>query len=240
MTAIKFDNTEFVLYSFLQNNIKRDCNMSNHNFKIKHAAAQIVLGDITGQKVDAYVVPHFDNAVSWGGVGAAVARAGAEKGLLEYEQKYCDGRLKFGDVVLTQSYGGNSKYLLNATTVASGRTKEPQTIYDATANAIKIAEKNNLSSVAFPALGTGIIGKLTPEQSALIMLGAAHKTIQALKDIRFVIYGDKFAYDQFVKIANSKEDILQVSQALETMVGNAEFDLARWLCEYQGRSSYIK
>lgn len=206
--------------------------MSNHQFKIKNANASIVLGDITKQIVDAYVVPHFDNEVSWGGVGNSVACAGAEKGMLEYQDKYCDGRLKFGDVILTQSYGGNSKYLLNATSVASGREKEPRTVYDATSNAIKVAEANKLSSVAFPALGTGIIGKLTPEQSALIMLGAAHNAIQTLQDIRFVIYGDRFAYDEFVKIANSKKDILQISELLKNMVGKAEFNQARWLSEF--------
>ena len=212
--------------------------MLNHQFKIKNTNASIVLGDITKQIVDAYVVPHFDNEVSWSIIGISVARAGAEKGMLEYQDKYCDGRLKFGDVILTQSYGGNSKYLLNATSLASGREKEPRTVYDATFNAIKVAEANKLSSVAFPVLGTGIIGKLIPEQSALIMLGAAHNAIQTLQDIRFVIhgdrfiYGDRFAYDEFVKIANSEKAVLQVSELLKNMVGKAEFNQARWLSEF--------
>ncbi len=93
----------------------------------------------------------------------------------EYQEKHCNGKLKFGDVVLTNSYGGNSKYLLNATTVVSDAEKEPRIVYDATTNAIKVAESKKLLSVAFPALGTGIIGCLTPEQSALVMLGAAQK-----------------------------------------------------------------
>lgn len=64
------------------------------------------------------------------------------------------------------------------------------------------------------------------------MLGAAHNAIQTLKDIRFVIYGDRFAYGEFVKIAKSEKDILQVSELLKNMVGKAEFNQARWLSEF--------
>ncbi|MCL2537885.1 MAG: macro domain-containing protein [Alphaproteobacteria bacterium] len=210
--------------------------MSIYKFKIKSADASIVLGNITKQIVDAYVVPHFDNEVSWGGVGASVSRAGAAKGMEEYEEKYCNGNLKFGDVILTNSYGGNSKYLLNATTVASGEDKEPRTVYEATSNAIKVAEANKLISVAFPALGTGIIGDLTPEQSALVMLGASHNALQTLKDIRFIIYGDEYAYNEFVKIAKSEKDVLKISETIKHMVGKAGFSQARWLSEFvQGR-----
>jgi len=42
---------------------------------------KIVAGDMTTFSADAYVIPQFQGAASFGGVGGAVARAGGVKGL---------------------------------------------------------------------------------------------------------------------------------------------------------------
>lgn len=49
-------------------------------------AISLVLGDMTQIKSDAYVVPQFNGAISYGGVGGAVANNGAIQGMEKYEQ----------------------------------------------------------------------------------------------------------------------------------------------------------
>ena len=75
--------------------------------KIQNNDVTIALGDMTKLPADAFVVPQFTGAASFGGVGGAVARSGAKKGLdLFQEFVNQQGDQKFGTVLLTEAGGG--------------------------------------------------------------------------------------------------------------------------------------
>jgi len=197
--------------------------------QIRNTGITIALGDMTKVRAGAYIVPHFDKAASYGGVGGAVARAGAINGIEEFEQFVSKkGQQKFGTILLTKSHGGNSENLLHAVSVGSGRTEEFKTVQASIYNALRTAEQNNIKSVAAPALGTGIIGHLTDEQSAKAILSAVEQFANEGRNIDFgiVIYGDRNAYNAFVKTLSTKS----YSNALQE-VGTKELDFAKWYVE---------
>lgn len=174
---------------------------------MKNVSFSIALGDMTHIKADAYIVPEFDNCASYGGVGGAIARTGAEQGIDEY-QKFVDknGAQEFSSVVLTDSHGGNSKKLLHAVTIGAPKETEFNTVHNSVYNALVTAKKNNIRSVVCPAMGTGIIGSLTDEQSAKAILSAVKKFADEGNSMDFclVVHGDKSAFTDFKKVMNLK------------------------------------
>ena len=198
--------------------------------KIRNIEVNVVLGDITSLRVDAYIVPQFDDALSEGGVGGAVMRAGALSGMNAY-QEYIDkkGALNFGEGIITKSRGGNSKFLLHVASVGSGMEREFDTVRKAVFFALQLAENHSVSSVATPALGTGIIGDLTDEQSAKAIFSAIDefsKTGKSVRSVSLVIYGNP-------KAVACAESVLQ-SKAYRNVLnetGGREFSLGRWYDE---------
>lgn len=201
--------------------------MSSVTGSIANNKITVALGDMTKVKADAFIVPQFTSDASFGGVGGAVARGGAEGGMSAY-QDYVDknGTQDFGQVLLTPSYGGNSKYLLHAVSVGSGAEVEFETVKTAMFNALRLAENNGLSSIVAPAMGTGIIGRLTDTQSAKAMMSAIHDYASAggkAMDVSFVLYAGQEtlkAFDDVLKSGSYKD--------VKAEMGGRDIDLLRW------------
>jgi O-acetyl-ADP-ribose deacetylase (regulator of RNase III) len=108
---------------------------------------------------------------------------------------------------LTASGGSNSKYLLHVASVGSETDEEFSVVQKSIYNALIQAQKRGIKSVAAPALGTGIIGALTPTQSAKAMMFAINQFVKGggkLDEIRFVIYGSESAQQAFVTVLQNK------------------------------------
>jgi len=202
--------------------------MENYTDKINQVTVSVALGDLTQLQVDAFVVPEFDNSASYGGVGGAVANAGGDRGLEKYQQHVSkNGTQEFGSILLTESGGGNAPYLLHAVSVGSEREEEFITVQSAIFNALETAHENGLSSVAAPALGTGIIGQLTDTQSAKAMMSAVDAFSQKYPDaemaVSLVIFGSAATYNGFIEVLQNKayEDV-----AAEA--GGRVMDFGRW------------
>ncbi len=136
----------------------------------------LVHGDITKQASAAYVVPHFSDRVSEGGVAFAFKKEWGHD-VADLYRQYLSGfkeGLDYSTIVCGQDKEKDA-WLLHAVTVRSGRDKAFETIGRAVANAMMFAAQRNLPSVAFPALGTGPEGELEDAQSALSMLNAIHE-----------------------------------------------------------------
>ncbi len=194
---------------------------------------KIVMGDLTRAKVDALVAPEFAGGASFGGVGGAIARSGASAGLEKYDEIVNKkGEQKFGTVILTDSGGPGAPYLLHSVTVASGREKEFSTIQTAFYRALHTAQTAGLKSIASPALGTGIIGDLTDEQSAQAMMSAIQRYRQdggRPISVEFYIYGDPRAFAAFQNVLSSQS----YAASNPKQSGGREFDPFRWTAEMQ-------
>lgn len=198
--------------------------------QIGNVTVAILEGDITKRKVDAYVIPQFTSCASYGGVGGAIHRAGGTAGLAEFHRRASGTPFSFGDVTETESGGGNAKYHLHAVTVGSDAEREFRVVHTAIVRAIGIAAVNGLQSIAVPALGTGIIGHLTPEQSARAILSAiaalavnqVPSAVPAMR-VEVVIFNDQRACQSFCD-ALASDDYLSASEES----GHKEFDIEEW------------
>ncbi|MFA6255989.1 MAG: macro domain-containing protein [Candidatus Absconditabacterales bacterium] len=120
----------------------------------------LVLGDMTQISADAYIVPHFNGEASFGGVGGAIANGGAIKGMEEYEQMVeQEKKAKGGSIenfqewskaTVTESGGGNSKFLIHVVSVDSGKENEFDVVSGAVYNALSEATKRGLKNVVIP------------------------------------------------------------------------------------------
>jgi len=187
----------------------------------------IGLGDLTSEKCESFIVPQSDRSLSYGGVGGAIIRSGAESGMNAYQdQLEKHGPFNFGDAYLTESGGGNSKYLLHVVTVGSPRDEQFSTIQKAFYNALTQAQARGIKTVAAPALGTGIVGLLTPTQSAKAMLSAVNQFAKAggaMDEIKFVIRGTAADQAAFTQVLEEKS-----FAAAAPEVGQKKFDFEKF------------
>lgn len=194
---------------------------------IGRTQVEIVLGDLTQQPVEGLVIPQFDGGVSWGGVGGAVARRGGSDGLNEAEKYFETHNVMYGDAFITDSPAMGKK-LIHVISVASKAENEFATVQLATINALDQASLAGLRSIGIPALGTGIIGQLTGRQSAEAILSAIKTYADKggmMPQVKVVIYGDRAAYDDFVKVLkNGSYASVDTKQ-----IGERVFDTEAWM-----------
>jgi O-acetyl-ADP-ribose deacetylase (regulator of RNase III) len=130
------------------------------------ASVSIERGDITDWEVDAIVNAANSTLAMGTGVAGAIKRKG---GVIIEEEAMQQGPVEVGEAVL--STGGN----LAATHVIHGAVMGPdlktdgETIAKTTRSALALADKHRLTSIALPALGTGV-GHIPPPVSADAML----------------------------------------------------------------------
>lgn len=197
--------------------------------QINNVAVTVAGGDMTSIEADAYIVPQFDSCISEGGVGGAVMRGGAVKGMNDYG-KYIkkSGNLNWSDVVLTKSGGGNSKYLIHTVTAGAEADNSFEVIQKAVYNSFKIAQQQGLQSMVIPAMGTGIIGHLTNEESAnAIMAGINQFANEGGKmDVSVVVYSTGQGYRDFENVLKSKS-----YENAKPVTGTKEFDTNAFITE---------
>ncbi|MBI3016459.1 MAG: hypothetical protein HYY62_00435 [Deltaproteobacteria bacterium] len=170
----------------------------------------VKLGDMTEEKVDAYVVPHSNHEASYDGVGGAVFLAGAQAGIDAFDRDLQSrGIPPFGSAFCTRSGGGNAPNLLNVVSIGSKAEDEFQVVSQSMYYALNIANMEGLSTIAAPALGTGTVGNLTAEMSAIAMMEGIQRFFDStnnpsVQEITIIIDEDREAYDAFVKIQRER------------------------------------
>ncbi len=153
---------------------------------------ECVRGDITSQK-DVAAIVNAANArlQSGGGVAGAIHRAAGPG--LEREARPL-APIRPGEAVMTGGHGLPNRYVIHALGPVYGQDRpEAELLADCYRNALALAEENELDSIAFPAISTGIFG-YPVEEAAEVALGAvveeAHR-LQHVRLIRFVLFGER-------------------------------------------------
>lgn len=163
--------------------------------KIGDGELTILQGDITEQPTDAIV--NAANNHLW--MGAGVAGALKRKGGEEIEREaVAQGPIEVGQAVLTSGGKLKAKYVIHAAAMGQDLRTDADKIKTATHQSLLIAEKQQLSSTSFPALGTGI-GGFSPFHCAKIMIGEAIDFLlkaKYLRKITFVLF-DTPTFDAF-------------------------------------------
>jgi O-acetyl-ADP-ribose deacetylase len=133
------------------------------------SALELMQGDITTLAVDAIVNAANDALIMGGGVAGAIRRRGGPA-----IQEECDriGGTSVGGAVITT--GGNlpARHVIHAVGPRWGEGDEENKLRNAIRNSLALADKHRLTSIAFPAISTGIFG-FPLEPAARIMLNTA-------------------------------------------------------------------
>lgn len=171
--------------------------------KIETITIEIAQGDITKQP-DIEAIVNAANA--WlkpgGGVAGAIHRAAGPE--LEKEcRKYAP--IKVGQAVITKAYNLPNKYVIHCLGPRYGVDKpEDKLLADCYINALKLAEENKISSIAFPAISTGIFG-YPIEEAAKVVFETVKSMAAKLKNVKIIrlVLFSKEDYETYCKIFNS-------------------------------------
>lgn len=155
-------------------------------------------GDITEVGCEAIVNAANNRLLMGGGVAGAIKRKGGQK--IE-EEALALGPIPIGEAVVTGAGRLKAKYVVHAAVMGMDFKTDANKIKEATLNSLKRAEELQISSIAFPALGTGV-GRFPMEKAARIMLSAVSEYLQKkshLKTIVFVLFSED-AYAVFDRV----------------------------------------
>ncbi len=150
----------------------------------------VVKGDITESTCDAIV--NAANNRLW--MGAGVAGAIKRKGGREIEtEAVAKGPVEPGDAVATAAGRLRAEYVIHAAGMGQDLKTSAELIRRSTESALKVADKLKLTSVAFPAIGTGV-GGFDAAECARIMMGVVRNfNPQSLESVVFTLFDDQAA-----------------------------------------------
>src|SRR6266403_4362215 len=168
----------------------------------------VVVGDITKQDVEAIVNAANSSLLGGGGVDGAIHRAGGPEILAECREirrtRFPEG-LPTGEAVITTGGKLAARYVIHTVGPIYGEHggREAELLANCYHNSLTLAVEKNLTSVAFPAISTGVYG-YPPEKAAEV----ASRTIEnflatdlQLKEVRLVFFQ---ARDAEVFLENQK------------------------------------
>jgi O-acetyl-ADP-ribose deacetylase len=155
----------------------------------------VVVGDITKQDVEAIVNAANSSLLGGGGVDGAIHRAGGPEILTECQEirrtRFPEG-LPTGEAVITTGGKLAALYVIHTVGPVYGehQGKEAELLANCYHNSLTLAVEKNLTSIAFPAISTGVYGYPLAEAAEV-----SSKTIEnflstdrQLKEVRLVFF----------------------------------------------------
>ena len=149
----------------------------------------LLKGDITEVDADAIVNPANKDLILGGGVAGVIRQKGGPE-----IQEECNkiGGTFVGGAVITTAGKLKAKHVIHAVGPRMGEGDEDNKLRNATLNSLKVADENNLKSIVFPAISTGIFG-FPKDRCANIMLNTVIEYLKSetgLERIMFCLYDD--------------------------------------------------
>ena len=150
-------------------------------------------GDLTEEKVDAIVNAANENLAHGGGVAALIARRGG-KVISEESKAWIEehGPITHESPAYTSAGDLPCKYVIHAVGPVWGSGDEDNKLAAAVKGSLRAAEELELTSIAFPAISTGIFG-FPKDRAARVIYQAVHNYFNqnpesGLKDVRMVVF----------------------------------------------------
>ena len=150
------------------------------------ARLEIVVADITSLEVDAIVNAANSSLAGGGGVDGAIHRAAGPE-LAAAAQRFAP--CATGDAVMTEGFRLVAAYVIHAVGPiwAGGEQGEPALLASCYARSLKLAGGAGLSSIAFPAISTGIYG-YPKELGAAVAVGTVSARVADWPSIERVVF----------------------------------------------------
>ncbi len=164
-------------------------------YPINHGSIEILQGDITDQECDAIVNAANNHLWMGAGVAGAIKRKGGEE--IE-RQAVAQGPVDVGKAVITSGGKLKAKHIIHAAVMGQDLHTDANKIRISTLNALQLADKNLVTSISFPALGTGVGGFSVFHCAKIMITETIEFLIQSthLRHLRFVLF-DKLTFDAF-------------------------------------------
>jgi O-acetyl-ADP-ribose deacetylase (regulator of RNase III) len=162
---------------------------------------ELVQGDITTMQTDAIVNAANERLAHGGGVAGAISRAGGPTIQRESDTWVREhGRVPTGSAAITSGGELPAEYVIHTVgPVYEDSTRSAELLASAVRSSLKLADEQGLSSVALPAISTGIFG-YPLDEAAEVTLSAAVEHLQGetgLERVVFCLY-DQQSLDAFV------------------------------------------
>jgi O-acetyl-ADP-ribose deacetylase (regulator of RNase III) len=152
---------------------------------------ELLQGDITQQSVDAIVNAANSSLMGGGGVDGAIHRRGGPEILAECKriraEEYPDG-LPTGLAVATTAGRLPAKWVIHTVgPVFSTSEDRSKLLASCHTESLRIADELGASTVAFPAISTGVYG-YPLVLAAPVAIGAVLRADTAVREVRFVLF----------------------------------------------------
>jgi len=175
---------------------------------IRETSLELVQGDITDLDTEAVVNAANCRLQMGGGVAGAIRRKGGPS-----IQEECNriGGTHVGGAVITAGGNLKARYVIHAVGPRMGEGEEDEKLRRATINSLKLADERGISSIAFPAISTGIFG-YPLDRCATVTLATTLEYLRrgtGLKRVVFCLYEPR-ALEVFAK------ELQRLSASFET------------------------
>jgi O-acetyl-ADP-ribose deacetylase (regulator of RNase III) len=152
--------------------------------ELKDTVLEVIETDITEMETDAIVNAANAQLILGGGVAGAIRSKGGPE-----IQKQCNniGGTFTGGAVITDAGNLKAKYVIHAVGPRMGEGEEDIKLKNATLNSLKLADENNIKSISFPAISTGIFG-YPIDRCAEIMLNTTVDYIKGPTGVDKVVF----------------------------------------------------
>ncbi|HEX5501059.1 MAG TPA: O-acetyl-ADP-ribose deacetylase [Thermomicrobiales bacterium] len=178
---------------------------------VGRAVSELVRGNIVEQDVDAIVNAANSALSGGGGVDGAIHRAAGPELLAECRTL---GRCPTGEARITKGYRLSARHVIHAVgPVYRGCSDDAELLAGAYRSSLALASRHGLTSVAFPAISTGIYGYPLAEAAPLALRTVREylEQHQEIELVRFVLFGQG-SYEAFARAARSSDQQSAVSR----------------------------
>lgn len=149
---------------------------------------EIMQGDITALQLDAIVNAANTTLLGGGGVDGAIHRAAGPELLNECRKI---GGCPTGEARITRAYNLPAKYVIHTVgPIYRGRDDDRKLLSRCYTNSLKLAVKNDITSIAFPAISCGAYGYPVKEACRIAMDTTCQflETNRMLKKVVFILF----------------------------------------------------
>jgi O-acetyl-ADP-ribose deacetylase (regulator of RNase III) len=157
----------------------------------------LVQGDITEQSVDAIINAANEELAGGGGVDGAIHRAGGPAIMAECDRlRAQQGGCPTGSAVMTTAGRLRARAIIHTAGPVwnGGQVGEPDLLESCYRNALELARRHGLRTVAFPSISTGVYGYPVQEAAARALTAVTEMLEQnpdAFDEVRFVLFSDE-------------------------------------------------
>ncbi len=165
---------------------------------------ELIKGSCVDQEVDAIVNAANRNLWSGGGICAVIFKKAGYQELTDACRKI-KTPLKDGDVVITPAFNiTNTKYIIHAVGPNFGSTPNAfNELYNAYYNSLVLLKENNLHSISFPLISSGIFGyglDNPAQESAKQCIKAYNNFINNNKDYDITVLLCAYSEKEYIEV----------------------------------------